>query len=718
MATYFKDKQIIDFACYGNSAYNTMWGNVDEREVVSGFSDPIISIDLHDQIAKIISTYNSKTLSTNPGSTTEHAGFYKIQIPDIDGYSLCVSFDVQYGGKTGSTISNPAIGYMDLKFSVGISTSDIDYDTFAEKYNSSSATNFYTIPTSDLALSTLRFRRVTYPGYGTGARIDTQRDLDYYGMKIVPLSIYLLRATNTANYVWPYTKYNYKYFFFATGGIVNSKAMKCLVGSLGDTALYLSTSQNDAKSDTANYYFPATAENFVKNYGTYPLSTANEISGQTMTGWKGYDLLLDTAAVNSGSVLGEYLYSNTSDYQKESITPSDFGNESTQINYGSAPENVPSSLQPTHETPAYSYNGIYTTLVPTDVQFGNIIGFLQNNIDYTDTDIFNNVINVLTDTWGSAMDYINDVHFMPFSISSSNKVRMVINKWHTPIVSNLADDTLFRACYDSDYAGEGLVIPKLYIPAKTGSYLDYEPYTSIMIYLPFVGYHNLQPSDVVGKYLVVDYTIDIVTGDFVVYLRVDETKDTDEGRYISEFSGNMAMHVPLTGKDYTAALSRFTGAIAHGAELQTTAGNTLEKYGGGYSKTTGDSGTTISSGDYTKISTTSTLPRLDPASAAQIGVGIGELATGGMKADVERGGSLSGSVSMLTERRPYIIMNSPVMFNPKNKIDIVGNPVYFKGKLSKSVGVTKVMDGHLENMSCLEEECEQIMNILRGGIII
>ncbi len=216
-----------------------------------------------------------------------------------------------------------------------------------------------------------------------------------------------------------------------------------------------------------------------------------------------------------------------------------------------------------------------------------------------------------------------------------------------------------------------------------GIYFDYSPFTSIKIYIPYCGEHDLSPDDVMGKTLQLDYTVDHLSGMCCAHLTIidPEGNRPDECHY--NFTGQMGVQIPLS----------------------------LEDYGGFY--------------------------RAMLSSGAAIGSTIATIATGGMTAplavgsaanamnnvtnmgkDVQYtsgGGSISGS---LASNYPYITITEPEVFMAENQSHYTGYPVYATSKLKNLSGYTKVMSIHLDGLSCTESEREIIRAQLSRGVII
>lgn len=97
---------------------------------------------------------------------------------------------------------------------------------------------------------------------------------------------------------------------------------------------------------------------------------------------------------------------------------------------------------------------------------------------------------------------------------------------------------------DTNVNGDKISLVPLYtlgsaqIKGRYESFLDYEPYTTIHIFLPFVGFVRLDPVYVTGKTLSVTYSYDIINGLCNAMLFVD-------GVYIESHQGQCGIDIPL-----------------------------------------------------------------------------------------------------------------------------------------------------------------------------
>lgn len=141
-----------------------------------------------------------------------------------------------------------------------------------------------------------------------------------------------------------------------------------------------------------------------------------------------------------------------------------------------------------------------------------------------------------------------------------------------------------------------LVKPILHItnvaisPKYNYSYLDYAPYTKITMWLPYIGFVELDPNEVMGKVLSIDYAIDLDTGEVTgIISRID----TSQPYVLKTEHGKIAIDIPL-GSTNAREMQRnlFTATLGIGSSITSMAtsekGFTTGGVIGGALKTTGN----------------------------------------------------------------------------------------------------------------------------------
>lgn len=207
-----------------------------------------------------------------------------------------------------------------------------------------------------------------------------------------------------------------------------------------------------------------------------------------------------------------------------------------------------------------------------------------------------------------------------------------------------------------------------------GAYLDYSPYTTVEIYLPFIGSKRLDADDVMGHTIGVTYQIDLLSGACVALVTVD-------GSVMYQYIGQCSSSVPITGNDLTNVIN---GALSIAGAI-------------------GGAATIIGSGGATS-----------PAVFGAISVSAH--AVMGCKPRVEKSGATSGMGGMLAVGKPYVTITRPRQALPANQNRYTGYPSFITRTLGTLSGYTEVLTAHLEGMTCTDQEKQQITQLLSQGV--
>ena len=218
------------------------------------------------------------------------------------------------------------------------------------------------------------------------------------------------------------------------------------------------------------------------------------------------------------------------------------------------------------------------------------------------------------------------------------------------------------------------------------SFLDYDPYTKIKLYLPFAGVINLSPSDVIGRKITIDSGIDWISGNIVYNILV-------EGEYSKSVlytaTGNCTADLPLTATDFSGRCSALlsAGVVAAGS-----------------------------------MATAATASLASPLLALGASAVAGYKALEAGKVDIQRvsGNNISNSGG-LSPMTCFLLIERPVVALPGDAATFAshyGFAASTAGKLIDFSGFTQCSDVHLENLSCLEEEKSELEQLLKSGVIL
>lgn len=221
---------------------------------------------------------------------------------------------------------------------------------------------------------------------------------------------------------------------------------------------------------------------------------------------------------------------------------------------------------------------------------------------------------------------------------------------------------------------------------KYGSYwgnaLDFDPYTKVQIYLPFIGFRTLNTNDVINSTVSLKYRIDCLTGAVTAFV--------SSGQFVKyEFSGQCGASIPVTSQNYNNVIN--------------TAINIVSTVGTGIigGVATGGLGTMASMATVNGI--------------ANVASGV---ASGGMKPTVQRSGGMGGASSIMGMRTPYLVFQRPKTSLPRNYNNIYGYACNKYLRLGNCRGFTQVEHMHLQVQGATDDEMKEIENILHKGVFI
>ena len=211
-----------------------------------------------------------------------------------------------------------------------------------------------------------------------------------------------------------------------------------------------------------------------------------------------------------------------------------------------------------------------------------------------------------------------------------------------------------------------------------GNFSDYSPNTSIDIYLPYIGYRQIDIDDFMAGKIRVRYQCDILTGDCVAEIYCE---GKGKSKLMYTFNGNISYNVPLSGANYLQyylSIVSGIGSVATGV-AQGIGGNPL-----------GGIGTAAS--------------------------GVGQILTS--KPAYGRSGSLGSAAGYLSYRRPFLVRKSPINTTAKNLAQESGYISNKGQKIGDYSGFTKCAAVILDGITATKSELDEIESLLKEGVII
>lgn len=181
----------------------------------------------------------------------------------------------------------------------------------------------------------------------------------------------------------------------------------------------------------------------------------------------------------------------------------------------------------------------------------------DNDENDNDTSDVSSGIGVLTTTFKMTKDRLQQLGrflwgsniFDNFSLICNNPIENIISCKSVPLSLNGTTQKIILGNIDTGVNGDKVSnnftkqnIGSIAITEKYHNFLDYAPYTNVIIYLPYVGFKELDTNLVMGKTLSISYTVDIITGGCLCQITSNNVK-------LYEFNGNMGIDIPITASN-------------------------------------------------------------------------------------------------------------------------------------------------------------------------
>lgn len=270
-------------------------------------------------------------------------------------------------------------------------------------------------------------------------------------------------------------------------------------------------------------------------------------------------------------------------------------------------------------------------------------------------------------------DYILDVLILPITVPSGNATRVRVGGSDL-VVTEGGQQVYCQAPPVSEYYVD-VNCGNLTIPEYWANFLDFTG-SRFKLFLPAVGYVDLQGEFINGGTINVKYRFNIVDGSFMCYVTSTSGHSNLKNSLVAQYSGVWAMHIPITGQDYTNKISGLissVGSVAMGGMM-----------GGG---------------------------------GALMGA-VSSLANTAMqKPQTTHANGYNASSSFLTHRKPYLIIERQSSQFSEHYPSESGLPCYVSRKLSTVHGFT-VIENPVLNIACSDVEYNELVQLLKSGIIL
>ena len=313
--------------------------------------------------------------------------------------------------------------------------------------------------------------------------------------------------------------------------------------------------------------------------------------------------------------------------------------------------------------------GVYKIYIPTAEQFQVWMTQLYSE------NVFQAIQNIVKNV-NVIQDMIMGYHILPVAIPKDGTQAPTFN---------MAGDVL-NALFNTvnfDYTNKKTVnfsLGSIKIDRVWFNHLDYSPYTSIDLYLPFIGSRKLDNDDVMGKTIQIDYQIELLTGNCTAYIKVN-------GQVHYQFTGNCLYKIPLASGDGDVFKESATNALN---SWFSTEGKSFEEF----------------------------MTNKDMMGSLKLASGVLKDASSTKPMPGPHSSSVQGNPAFNNLNYAYITITRRVPDIPTSYGHNYGFPCNKTVKLEDLTGYTEVESIHLDGLPYTDEELKELEGIMKGGFII
>lgn len=287
-------------------------------------------------------------------------------------------------------------------------------------------------------------------------------------------------------------------------------------------------------------------------------------------------------------------------------------------------------------------------------------------------------LNDIRRLWNDPAEYLINISFYPFNGLIHDPANVVTS---TISIGNLTSEISANAMldgYSAKFNGGSLKVTEYY-----GSYLDYAPYTSAEIYIPYIGYRQLNINDIMGKTLELIYAVDWDTNQITATIIADSHP-------LTVFSGAFGVKLALSG---------------------TNANQVAETISRGVFSTLTSTGYAIANGVSGNVS-----------GAVSEGMNAGKTALNtalDVQISPRQFGNPTPATGLYNTQIPHLIIHRPIKAEATDFRAQHGYSASYSAPVSSFTGYLKCSSVKLSGGSTMSDtEQNEIINMLTGGIFI
>lgn len=334
------------------------------------------------------------------------------------------------------------------------------------------------------------------------------------------------------------------------------------------------------------------------------------------------------------------------------------------------------------------------------------------------------ILDVISRYFEKPTDVVISLMSYPFEVQSTETASQIAFNWISEWSS------VYVTGYSITQELQTLDFGYIDIERYSGTFYDYQPYSTIQLYLPYIGFVPLKMNEVLGRRVYLKYIVDVITGDFSAIIETSwpsgSSSDETTIPIIATYQGNIAKPLPLSQQDMFTLYKKgaeiaVTSAVAATAGIAGYMGAEEAMAASAKAQSLKESGLLISADMQGRIARTAaeqSKSMMMVARRSAAGTVINAMyAVGHNNTPIIRNGNLDGIAGRTSMHEAFVIISVPDQNVPGNQ-GILGYPTNLPGPLENYAGYTEVRDIRIKSATATESELAEIEEIVRGGIII
>lgn len=317
------------------------------------------------------------------------------------------------------------------------------------------------------------------------------------------------------------------------------------------------------------------------------------------------------------------------------------------------------------------------------------VAAIANEWYNTDGQILQNILDGLK-MYSNPTDAIAGLTWYPFDVSSlvisSATHKLAFGSYEM----NLPSSTFYKI--DGNKSGAYIDCGGFDMPYLFKDYRDFEPFTHVSLYLPYIGWKDIDQRPLIGKHITIRYYVDLHTRACIAAILAN-------GTFITYFNGNIGVGLPISAPDFQGYANNAFNSILKGASGALNPTQAIQAGGaGGPVAAAGVAATGIAKSTFTAA-----------FEVEKLGQPRDHLIT--------KGNFTGGLGSYMPQ---YILWRYDIHdpMEPSNFNELYGRPTSTSGPVSNYGGFMKVKTAKLNTGGMLDSEVAEVASLLKSGIFV